>query len=145
MTEEADLLKMIEECDEILSKDSSNAKAYLDRGSAECNLAAEYIDTSKEKMYLEKAIADFNKVIDLTSDKSLLQEAHHEIGNAYSEIEQHEEAVKHFTAAIEITSDVHALTPLYLSRSCSYQELGEEELANTDHEKYEALVKVTRG
>ncbi|MBW2986580.1 hypothetical protein KY333_04390 [Candidatus Woesearchaeota archaeon] len=141
---ESELLETIKDCNIIL-KSREDAKAYLDKGTAESCLAAEYIGTDKEKIYLEKAVANLTTAIELKPDSALLQEAYRERGSARSELELHADAVEDFTKAIEMTSDVHALTALYISRACSYGEIGEEELSQKDMEKYDALVLVTRG
>jgi tetratricopeptide (TPR) repeat protein len=97
------------------------ATAYNNRGASYLNL----------KQY-DKAIENFNKVIELTPDAGILIFAYSCIGACYLGLKQYERAIKDFDRTIELKSDYASA---YINRGISYARMGESAPAIDDFTK----------
>ena len=100
------------------------ATAYNNRGASYLNL----------KQY-DKAIENFNKVIELTPDAGILIFAYSCIGACYLGLKQYERAIEDFDKAIELKPEVNILANAYTGRGQSYLRLQQYERAIEDFDK----------
>ena len=82
----------------------------------------------------ESAINSFDQALNLGAEDPAL--VYNQLGLAYHQQEQFDEAIEHYTAALEI-NDKYA--DVYLNRADVYFELGDSEKAAADYQRWEGL------
>jgi tetratricopeptide (TPR) repeat protein len=108
----------IEKLSEAIRLDPRHAPAYSSRGSA-------YLHTGES----QAAIQDYDTAIRLAPENPDLADDYYNRGFAYQTIGEYRQAIEDFTQAIR-SNPVRA--DLYESRATAYDNLGEEQKANSD-------------